>query len=104
MNSDTTLLVLNEIRALRLDIEQLRAEVKSWRSEHPLLGALHRVVGRGVSFTARELLDTTTDEVLLELIGDEAIEFGRMLARLEGRGLRRVGKDSCGVLWTLDDR
>lgn len=83
--------MLRELRAIR---EALAAgQVRSADPDSEMLMAIRAHVDEGEVFTSSELG---------AVLGIDARQLGRMLARLEGTGLRRVGRWSGGMLWTRE--
>jgi hypothetical protein len=85
--------IRNELRGLRADLaaENRRAE---------LLAAIREAIGANVAFSCAELVEGA-DAELRAVVGEDAAALGRALAKLEGHGVVRLGKDRDGVVWAL---
>ncbi len=86
--------IRDELRALRADLRP--------RSD-PLVEAIVSAIGRGVVFSANELIENA-DAALLEITGNDAPMLGKRLAELARRGyVERCGRDGYGTLWLIPD-
>ena len=93
-----------DLAALRADFAAVRAVLTPYA---PVLGAIHAAIG-DKAFTASDVIQYINAysaeglrAVLLAAGAENARQLGRLFARLEGRGLRRVGHEKDGVVWQI---
>jgi hypothetical protein len=104
--------LLTEIRdLLKQLVDQSSARAPRDAQEAALVTAVFEVVGESATFTSGEVfeharLDEALAEALLKADVDNAIQLGRILARLAGQSvagvtLSREGTSRDGVRWRL---
>jgi hypothetical protein len=93
-----------DLAAVRADLAALRATLTP---NAPVLAAIHAAIG-DKAFTASDIVRyinaygaENLRAVLLAAGAENARQLGRLFARLEGRGLRRVGHEKDGVVWQI---
>ena len=93
-----------DLAAVRADLAALRATLTP---NAPVLAAIHAAIG-DKAFTSSDVIryiNAYSAEdlraVLLAAGAEDARKLGRLFARLEGRGLQRVGHAKEGVIWRV---